>query len=414
MTNQLGTPGANWLDDPNHRAWLESQRSKLLDFYQPAVRLHGAGYAYLDARGRALPKLGSQLWLGARMLHCFSIASMDGREGAREVAEHGLEFYLTGPGRDHEFGGWFATVGGHDPNDRKELYGQAHMLLAASSASLAGIDGGSELLQHALDVIDRFWSEADGRAVEAYDRAFEVVDSYRGQNANMHLTEAYLAAHEATQDSEWLRRATLIASHIAGRAASNAVGAWRLPEHFDGFWREQLDFNRDEPRHPFRPYGSQPGHWLEWSKLLLQLRGLGAEADWTVDAAVSLFDGAHADAWADNGGFCYTVDWDGLPVVPERYFWEPAEAAGAAAGLFRLTGDLRFAERYHQIWQYIDAHVIDHEGGSWHPEVNKDNEPVTNTWPGKPDLYHAYQATFYAFLPVDKGIAAWVADSTRA
>ena len=406
----FGNPDTNWLDDAAHHAWLRAHRTTLLDFYQPSVRLPGAGFAYLDSAGQPLPDQGSQLWLGARMTHCFSVAAMEGRPGARDIAAHGVDFYLRGAGRDHDYGGWFATVGGSEPNDRKELYGQAFVLLAASSAALAGVVGGDELLREALAVLDRFWVEEDGRALEAFDRTFTTADTYRGQNANMHLTEAYLAAYEATGDPAILNRAARIAQHIAGGASSSAEGAWRLPEHFDERWQPLLDHNRAEPRHPFRPYGSQPGHWLEWTKLLLQLRGLGASGDWIDAAATNLFEGAYADAWAANGGFCYTVDWDGTPVVPERYAWEVAEGLGAAAALFRLTGDQRFADRYDELWDYVDRVFIDHEHGSWFPEVDVDNRPVVGTWAGKPDLYHAYQATYYAFLPVDKGIAAWAAE----
>ena len=407
MSNALGTPGTNWLDDPAHRAWLSAHGESLLDFYQPQVVLEGAGYAYLDGEGRALPHLGSQLWLGARMLHCFSVASMMGRPGAREVAEHGLGFYLHGDGRDHEHGGWYATVGGEQPSDRKELYGQAHVLLAASSAAFAGLQGADQLLAHALEVIDRYWVEADGRCIESFDRAFTAADDYRGQNANMHLTEAYLAAYEVTGDPLLLDRAARIAGHIAGRAADPADGSWRLPEHFDSAWRPMLQHNRSEPRHPFRPFGSQPGHWLEWTKLLLQLQGLGVDEPWVAPAAEHLFDGAFQDAWAGNGGFCYTVDWDGRPVVEEKFFWEIAEGIGAATYLHRVTGDGRFADAYRQQWSFADEQIIDHERGSWHPELDADNHPVVHTWAGKPDLYHAYQATFYAELPADQGIAAW-------
>ena len=44
MSNALGTPGTNWLDDPAHRAWLSAHRESLLDFYQPQVVLEGAGH----------------------------------------------------------------------------------------------------------------------------------------------------------------------------------------------------------------------------------------------------------------------------------------------------------------------------------------------------------------------------------
>ena len=170
--NQPKPRQISWLDSTEHRDWLTKHREALLDFFQPEVVLPGAGYAYLDSRGHALPRLGSQLWLGARMLHCFSIAAMQGRPGAEDVARHGIGFYLNGAGRDTEHGGWFPTVGGDSPSFRKELYGQAHILLGASSATTAGIPGGEDLLAAALEVIERFWVEADGAGIDAFDREF--------------------------------------------------------------------------------------------------------------------------------------------------------------------------------------------------------------------------------------------------
>ncbi|PIE99173.1 MAG: N-acylglucosamine 2-epimerase, partial [Propionibacterium sp.] len=305
-------------------------------------------------------------------------------------------------------GGWYATVGGDHPSDRKELYGQAHVLLGASSAASAGLPGSEELLMRALEVTQRFWVAADGRSIESFDRSFSQVDDYRGQNANMHLTEAYLAAYEVTGEQYLLDRALSIAKYIAGGAAADQDGAWRLAEHFNAQWQPQLDHNRDDPRHAFRPYGSQPGHWLEWAKLLMQLKGLGITDSWLLPAARNLFDGAFRDAWANNGGFCYTVDWDGTPVVKERFFWEVAEGIGAAAALYRATGEQYYANAYARLWRYANTHVADHISGSWWHELDVNNRPVVHTWEGKPDLYHAYQATFYAFLPEDNGIAAWV------
>lgn len=401
----FGTAG-DAFTDVTHRGWLAAHREDLLDFYQPHVRLPGAGYAYLDATGQALPHLGSQLWLGARMLHCFSIAEMLGRQGAGELVRHGLEFYGTGAGRDHQHGGWFAVVGGEEPSDRKELYGQAHMLLAASSAHIAGHPEAAALLDDALNVIDQhYWREDRGLCVEAYDRTFTHLDTYRGQNANMHLTEAYLAAHDATGDPELLERARRIAFGIAGPAAEEIEGSWRLPEHFDEQWRPVPDFNRNAPGDKFRPYGSQPGHWLEWSKLLMQLRGQGVDEPWVLKAASRLYAGAFSEAWQNNGGFVYTVDWDGQPVVKERFFWEPAEGIGAARLLFAETGDQHYADDYRAQWQYCDERVIDHDRGSWFPELDEQNRPVVKTWPGKPDLYHAFQATLYADTPMHEGLA---------
>ncbi len=393
--------------DPTHRRFLVDHRRALLDFYQPEVCLPSGGFAWIGNEGHPMPEMGAQLFIGARMMHVFSLAAMEGRPGAREVVEHGLDFYLDGPGRDPEFDGWVPAVGGDQPQNRKELYGTAQLLLAASSATAAGFSRGRALLDAVSAVIDRhFWREEDGICVEGYDRTFTQLDDYRGQNANMHLTEAYLAAYEATGDITYLTRATSIARRIAAQAAGQEEGAWRLPEHFTADWAPDNQYNADDPRHPFRPYGSQPGHWLEWTKLLLQLRGLGVDEPWLLPAAAALFDGAVRDAWSE--GFVYTVDWDGSTVVEERFFWEVAEAMGAARYLWLATGDVSYQEWYERFWRFADRHFVDHERGSWHSELDRALVPVTHTWDGKPDLYHVYQSTLYAFLPPDRGFAAWL------
>lgn len=393
--------------DATEPLWLARQRDTLLDFYQPRVALPGAGFGWLDASGGPVPGQGSQLWIGARMLHVFALAEMLGRPGAGDLVDHGLDFYAGGQGQDAEFGGWYATVGGENPSDRKELYGQAHVLLAGSSALQAGHPRAETLVSDALELIEsRYWVEADGACVEEYDRRFTRCEDYRGQNANMHLTEALLACYEATGLRTCLERATRIAARIAGPAAEDRQGSWRLVEHFGPDWRPNRDFNIDDQRHPFRPYGSQPGHWLEWAKLLLQLRGLGVEEDWLLAAARNLFAGAIEDGWTSDGGFVYTVGWDGRPVVAERFFWEPAEGIGAAWALFLATGEDSYRAWYQRLWEFCATRLRDPDTGSWFHELSPQGHPTSITWSGRPDLYHAFQATLYALAPAGQGLAA--------
>jgi sulfoquinovose isomerase len=402
------------LTDPAHRRWLTEHREQLLDFYQPHVVDPSGGYSWLNDDGAPLPRHGHPLWLGARMLHVFSIASLLGRPGAFDVAQHGADFYRHGAGRDAAHGGWFSSVGGDEANDAKELYGLAHVLLAGSSARQAGVTGGDDLISEATELIDRhYWLEQDGLCLEAYDRAFTTLDPYRGQNANMHMTEACIAAFEATGESAYLERATRIARFIARPALGEAVGSrgpWRLAEHFDEAWKPLPDYNIDEPKHPFRPYGSLVGHWLEWAKLCLQLHGLGVDEDWLVPTAERLFEAAVSEGWQANGGFVYTVDWEGRPVVRDRYFWGPAEAVGAARYLAGATGKDEYLRWYETFWAFSREHFIDPGNGSWFHELDPQNRPMTMTWDGRPDLYHTYQATLYAFLPADRGLAAWAHD----
>ena len=79
-----------------------------------------------------------------------------------------------------------------------------------------------------------------------------------------------------------------------------------------------------------------------------------------------------------------------------RMHWTVAEGVGAALALYRATAHPEYATWYARFWEYIDQRVIDHSGGSWWHELDAHNHPATTTWDGKPDLYHAWQATLYA------------------
>src|SRR5690625_6499810 len=55
--------------------------------------------------------------------------------------------------------------------------------------------------------------------------------------------------------------------------------------------------------------------------------------------------------------------------------WVAAEAVGAAAVMYRVTGDRTWAERYEQWWEYISTYLLDAETGSWFHELDGENQP---------------------------------------
>jgi mannose/cellobiose epimerase-like protein (N-acyl-D-glucosamine 2-epimerase family) len=248
--------------------------------------------------------------------------------------------------------------------------------------------------------------------VEQWDEGFEVLDGYRGVNANMHTVEAFLAAAAATGDQGLLDRALRILTRVVHELGP--AHSWRLPEHFDAQWVPRLDYNVDTPAHPFRPFGATIGHWLEWARLALHLRaalGDGAPA-WLLDDAVSLFDASVREGWAVDGadGFVYTVDWDGKPVVRERMHWVAAEATATAAALFAATGDPAYRTWYTTWWDHVAEVFVDPGLGSWRHELDSGNRPSGLVWNGKPDTYHAFQATLIPRLPLAPYLPAALRD----
>jgi len=403
---------SSWLSTPAHARWLEAEGDRLLEFSR-ASRHPAGGFAWLDSAGRPSFDRPVELWITCRMTHVFSLGHLMGRAGCGPLADHGLAA-LAGRFRDTVHGGWYAAMDADGPTGtEKSAYPHAFVVLAAASATCAGRPGAAELLDEALDVLlTRFWDDEHGMVVEEWDETFSTLDPYRGVNANMHTVEALLAAADATGDRHLLDRAMRIVTRVVHELGP--AHQWRLPEHFDESWTPLLDYNLDTPAHPFRPYGATIGHWLEWARLALHLRaalGTGAP-DWMLDDAVALFDASVREGWAVDGadGFVYTVDWEGNPVVRERMHWVVAEATATAASLHTATGDPSYAAWYATWWDHLAGVFIDGDLGSWRHELDAQNRPSGVVWNGKPDTYHAFQATLIPRLPLAPTLAAALRD----
>ncbi len=406
-------PNRKWTDLHSHRTWLLQRANDLFAFFERQIINPLGGFHDLDDEGRpAAPGFGSggiparYLYATSRIVHAFAIAHLMGRPGADLIVDHGMHFLWNGH-RDREFGGYYWAVGYNEPTDStKQAYGHAFVLLAASSAKVAGHPDAQRLLDDVSTAIrDRFWEENFGASAEEFTRDWRSDNSYRGQNSNMHLTESLMAAFEATADSTYLHMAERIAELIICRRT--AENAWRLPEHFTQDWRVDRDYS-ESPM--FRPYGTTPGHSLEWTRLLLQLWELGGrKLDWLRAAAKSLFAKAVSDGWDKNtGGFYYTLDWEGRPHIRDRYWWPCCEGVGAAAFLNAIEGSPIFEEWYRRIWSFIATCFIDRNNGGWRAQVDTALKPNSDPFFGKVDIYHSLQACLIPILPttgsVTKGL----------
>jgi mannose/cellobiose epimerase-like protein (N-acyl-D-glucosamine 2-epimerase family) len=387
---------------PMHRAWLMDQARELFAFFQPAAINPAGGFYALDDHGQPLPPPGPRgqvrnLHEATRMVHCYAMAHLMGLPGADRMVDQGMEFTWSRH-RDTVDGGYFWGVDDVGPaNDTKQAYGHAFVLLAASSAKVIGHPDADRMLSDVSEVLlRRFWDAEAGATTEEYSRDWQPLGPYRGQNSNMHLTEALMAAFEATGDRTYLTMAERIADLIINCHA-RAEG-WRVAEHFHADWSVDRDYAGDPM---FRPAGTTPGHALEWSRLLVQLWELGARAHpWMAEAAQALFLHTCEIGWDKaRGGFFYTLGWDDRPARSDRYWWPCAEGIAAASVLRQVSGDPRFEVWYRRIWSFVTTHVIDHRDGAWWPELDDDLRPVNRVFTGKPDLYHAVQACLIPLLP---------------
>jgi len=390
------TAGGFWLEDEAHRDWLRRDALRQFDFFRRSIDPAG-GFHVLDADGTPLPGGVQELHTTTRLVHSFALGHMAGVPGCEAVIDQGMR-YLMIRHRDEAHGGYLWALSGDTVHDgRKLAYGHVFVLLAASSARMAGHPQADRLLQDVWEVLEqRFWEEPRGLFADEYNRDWTPFSDYRGMNANMHGIEALLTAHEATGDAVFLHRAGRILDFLVNRIAP--MHGWRFPEHYHADWTVDTDYAGDPM---FRPAGTTPGHSFELARLLLQYWDLSDRPDETTPAtARRIVERALTDAWdVERGGFFYTLDLDGAPAVTDRYWWPVTEAIGVLATLIKLERNPVDETWYRRLWTFAASRFVDAERGGWFPEIDETGAPCATQFVGKPDIYHSIQAVLFPMAP---------------
>lgn len=401
-----------WFNTLAHNRWLEQETDEIFNFARKSVV--PSGFGWLGNKGQIMEENGTHLWITSRMLHVFSCAALMGRPWAMDLVDHGIKALLDGPLVNKKYGGWYACVDnqtGAVKDASNQGYQYFFALLGAASCCCTGHPRSRELLQKAIDIVEKyFYSEKEQMCLESWDETFTTPEAYRGGNANMHAVEAFLIVYDVTHDKKWLDRATHIASVIIHKFAKECN--YRVNEHFDENWNPLRDYNKDAPANRFRAYGGTPGHWVEWGRLMLHIKA-AYEArcekapEWLLEDAKGVFHAGIRDAWYVDGepGFVYCVDWDGKPVIRDRIRWPIVEAMGTAYALWTVTNDEQYQQWYQTWWGYCLKYLKDYENGSWHQELDPTNKPASLVWNGKQDVYHLLHCLVIPRIPLAPGIA---------
>jgi len=386
--------------------FLTSHIRSIIDFYHPVcIDTEYGGYInQLRDDGSIFDRLTKHLVGTCRFIYNYSVASIlfDSEEYRRSAA-HGIAF-LEEHHRQPE-GGYAWLMSGREVVDgTRHCYGHAFVLLAAAGAAQAGIEGAADLCERTYRLLEeRFWRPGDELYVDEISADWSVVSPYRGQNANMHMCEAMLAAYEATLDSKYLRRAETLAGRTCVDLAEPADGlVW---EHYRSDWTHDWQYNLDDPKHLFRPYGYLVGHFVEWSKLLLILAGHESE-EWMLRRAESLFQAGMERGWDDaRGRMIYTFAPDGRILDADGYYWVVAEAIASSALLAIRTGRESFWDWYDRLWECAMGRFVDHEHGGWYRILDPDNRRYDDlkSPPSKTD-YHPVAACFEVLKRLPQGM----------
>ncbi|WP_206996136.1 AGE family epimerase/isomerase [Trinickia mobilis] len=247
----------------------------------------------------------------ARQLFVFSQAG-----GAAHA--HRLFEALTRYFADTRQGGWFYSVdaNGAPLDTTKDLYTHAFIVFACAEyfAAFGNRDALATLNETAALIEARFAVPvSNGLLHAALDAGFDTVRGGLLQNPLMHLTEAYLAASEATGDTAFADALARLALAVAGAFVHAPTGC--IAELPIGAADNRLE----------------PGHQFEWFYLVK--RAGAAIAASGLDAALErAFDFAQ-ELGVDRttGGVCAALDERGAVKDATQRIWAQTEYLRALA-----------------------------------------------------------------------------------
>ncbi len=385
--------------------FLKNHINKIINFYYPKCldKTYGGYINQFYDNGEVADYDTKHLVGTCRFIYNFSTCyNLFSNNDYLNAARHGIFFLYNNHKREDGSYAWVMQKRLIKDNTR-HCYGMAFVLLAYAVATKNNIDKeeNREKIYETFNFLEKyFYEDQFGMYVDVIDgNDFTKIDRYRGQNANMHLCEALICCFEATNDQIFLNRAIVIADKICNKLTYQGDYIW---EHYKNNWEHDWEYNKDDPKHLFRPYGFLPGHFLEWSKLLMNIYRHN-EQNWFFEKAISLFNISVKHSWDyKNGGIFYTFDREKNILDTDKYYWVHSEMLAAAAGLYALEGNKKYLDWYNKCWEYIINNLSDEEYGGWFRVLNYKNEKYDNykSPPAKTD-YHPIAACNEALLYIN-------------
>ncbi|WP_051429548.1 AGE family epimerase/isomerase [Mesorhizobium loti] len=307
----------------------------------------------------------------ARLL--WTLSAVDRAAGSAEIrrqAEHTSQFLLT-RSADKRFGGffWSVTPAGRKHEPDKHLYAQAFAIFGL--AAYARASGDPAALRQALAAFRLAHAKMQAVGGESFSRYWWATPNrrlaegpdigLRSMNAHLHWLEA-LTELLVTSHAEDVRDAleALLRLFLTSFIASEGTHSWSI-----------LDTS-------LRPVGKtiSYGHDIEASWLLdAAADALGDRelADATRLAASRLCRGALGGIM-DDGSLANSGEAQGV-TDRSRIWWVQAEAMTGLLNEYERSGDPTMLDRAEALWRYIEAHILDRDGGEWFRRVAPDGTP---------------------------------------
>ena len=362
---------------------LESTKSWMFDQALPFWAQHGLDTQYggyieqltLDGKDAEIPFKRTRV--ACRQVYVFSHAAIMGWNAGNQLAEPGIT-YLTERawlGPDKGFAKLMTRTGGVlDPTP--DLYDLAFVLFAFSWRHKAMKDSLSRAWMHTtLDFIEQKMSHPSGKGFwhELPPKGFRL------QNPHMHLTEACLAAYEATGEERFAERARALVELFRTKFFDTVSGT--LAEYFNDDWSRAAG---DDGR------VTEPGHQMEWAWILNSARKLlDIDTAAEIRAAIGFAETHGVDP--KTAVTFNAVRDDGMPIDRGSRTWPNTERIKAAVALYELDG-VDPAPVIDPTVELLLQRYLSHDPpGTWLDAFDADGRSIVKTVPAS-TLYHVFLA----------------------
>ncbi|MGE0742023.1 MAG: AGE family epimerase/isomerase [Hyphomonadaceae bacterium] len=365
------------------RAWI----SAALPFWAEhgVDREHGGFLEEVGFDGAPTACAFKRVRVICRQTYVFAHAAEQGWAPGAELSRFGSDYLIAKAKLEH---GWARALSreGAVIDATNDLYDIAFVLFALAWRYRVSRD--PEVLRHlhaTLDFVQThmrgpvagFWPELPARGE-------------RRQNPHMHLTEASLAAFEATQDQRFLDQA----DELVALFRAHVFDGVTLGEHFDADWRRTGGENGRT---------LEPGHHFEWAWILAQHQRLaGGDVSGEARALVAFAERTGVDA--SSHAVYDAVRDDGAPLRKSSRAWTNTERIKGWLALSELTGEDARAPVTQSLRLLFDRYCAGQTPGLWVDQFDGEGRPLSSAVPAS-IVYHLLLA-FYETLRLEPRLKA--------
>lgn len=360
--------------------WLKFSPERSGEGFYPAVNLQNQ--PVLTAHKSCV--------LNARILWTFSAAYM--HRPAKELGQMARRAYhvVTNHFRDPELGGYYMELDAENQvvNNIKHTYAQAFVLYALCKYHESDPSGGivHEIRDYFSFLEEKTKDPERPGYLEAFTREWQVLgsnrmadgDEPRSMNTHLHILEAYAALYRVWQGDLVRERLTELIRLFMDRII-------REDGHLGIFFDES--FTETAESRSFCSFGHDiEASWLLWEAAeILGDKGILSE----IKPLVIRMTGAVLRSGVDRSGGLFLESMRfGSHIRTNKHWWPQAETLVGFMNAFQLTGEKKYWDVVKETWEFIDRHVIDHEGGEWFTKVNRLGIPFLEEPVDDPSPYY--------------------------